>query len=229
MAWKKENEWGVSKEEMQDLVKNNSELPGKFTAMDGKIDSVKDEVKSEMGKITNTLSSFNEKLEEVLKQRTPNGGGKGGNTEENEVPSVLDDENGAFRHHLTPVVIRQLKLESLVKRDKILSQMKFGAILRDEIDKIIDKQPLNAQVDEELIKNTYKTVFADHYDEIKEAESKKEGRFFMEPTRSHGNSGPERVESNKDELTAEEKGIAKKWGMTEKEYLDTKKGMKYVG
>jgi hypothetical protein len=118
-----------------------------------------------------TLGKLNErfdKFEQTTVQKPPS---RAENVERVEPPSVLDDENVAFAQRLTPIMLRQLELESRIVRSEIKAEYGragYGELweqFEKEINTVLEGSPLvngsgqSLRGDPQYIRNTVDMVF----------------------------------------------------------------------
>lgn len=234
MAWGQgktaEEKFGMSEEDMKSMFTTSKELPGKITELEGKMVT-----KEEFQTVNNTLTSINEALAK-LQPAAPtggNGGGEGGG-EGNDPPDWNTDPDAAFKAGMRPVVGVALTAQAFAVRTDVFSdadKYKYYPSLKKEIDEYIKKQPLNMQINPEVIANCYKVVLADHIDKINEDNAKKEGRFFLESGGS-SKTNTDSIDKSKlpaaEQLSEKELSVCKKMGITPEGYLEQKQKMVVV-
>jgi len=154
-----------------------------------------------------------------------------------EMTSFLVDENRAFAERAMPLAAMQLqtaaKIAKMSARNKIQLMAKEGdpyygqrmARFFDkyeaEVDKYAVRVPLANQGHDETWMNMFKLVQADHLDEIsnKTAPFVEGGAGHIPPTNIEG--------PRPDTLTDAEKHVAKRMGITEADYMESRKGMAF--
>jgi hypothetical protein len=223
--------WGVEEEEMKSMITGTKELPSKITELEGKMVS-----KEEFQTVSNTLTSINEQLVKINKPPENNGNGNNGGGEggEGEPADWGTDPDRAFREGMRPVAGVALTAQAFAVRTDVFSdsdKYKYYPALKKEIDDYIKKQPLNMQINPEVIANCYKVILAENMDKIVQDNDKKEGKFYLESGRSNTNTS-DIVDKSKlppeQQLSEKELAVCKKMNITPAGYLEQKQKMVVV-
>jgi hypothetical protein len=218
--------WGVEEEEMKSMITGTKDLPAKLTELEGKMAT-----KEDFTRVENTLASINEALtKKAVPEPAPNNGG--GNEEEPADWST--DPDRAFKEGMRPVAGVALTAQAFAVRTDVFSdadKYKYYPALKKEIDEYIKKQPLNMQINPEVIANCYKVVLAENMDKIVQDNDKKEGKFYLESGRSNTNTS-DIVDKSKlppeQQLSEKELAVCKKMNITPAGYLEQKQKMVVV-
>jgi phage I-like protein len=97
--------------------------------------------------------------------------------------------------------------------------------MKSKIDEMIEKEPLALQGNPTLIRNAYKVVLADHFEQIQKGEIRSR---LASAAGSGTQSGKPSGSSNTDELpslSADQKKAALMFGISEKDYATEMKNM----
>lgn len=134
---------------------------------------------------------------------------------------------------LAPVTIHTLGVAADMEYNLASQRLEHFKIFEDEIKQEWNKFPVQVKTKpRELIDNIYNMVIGRHIDDIKRDSLKKEGRFniiqaggttTLPATLQGGGNNNQQAT-----LTDQEKAVAAKMGMSEQEYADSKKGLRYV-
>lgn len=125
---------------------------------------------------------------------------------------------------------RDLAFKEGQRTMKAFGNATLAAEIKAEWDKYTPEKMAQFNTDPELLlKQIHSMVMGNHHDEIVADRDKKDGKFNLVQAGSSGSSfvdsSNNERRNNSDELTDEEKTQARKFGMTEKEWLDEKKGI----
>lgn len=157
--------------------------------------------------------------------------------------SFLVDENKAFAERAMPLAAMQLQTAARVAkmsaRNKLVTQQRDGdpyygqrmARIFDKFEGDIDKKatgvPLAQQTHDETWINLFNLVRGEHIEEILAAEKKGEKSVFTESGASSIAPGSVDNPVNPDTMTDEQKRIAKRMGISEDDYMKSRKELVY--
>lgn len=240
MAWggKETNyqeEFGVaSKEELlarlaevNTLKTQNETLQTKLTTQEAEVNTVKA-----------TLASIEEKVKTIQPGQQQQ---QQQQTRENvEIPSVMDNEDGAFAARMAPIYAQNLNTTAMVVEDQVFRRIgatdpRFGKFEKEARD-LLHSAHISARANmgvnpttkktyaEELVENCYLIVKGRHTDNIVQDTVAGKGEFFVESGRNGGNSGTQQVVTDPTILTDDDRKIIAKMGVSEKTYQDIIKG-----
>jgi hypothetical protein len=141
--------------------------------------------------------------------------------------SVLEDEDGAFNERLAPLAGAMYTAQAQNARFIAKSQLgpldrKIWEKFEDEIDTVMKTVALQYQAMASTWNNALTTIKGRHFDELQKMASDKTD-FFAEEAGSGGRGGPQGPVL--DELNDEDKRLAKRMGISEADYLASKKDM----
>lgn len=145
--------------------------------------------------------------------------------------SFLDDEEKAFNERASPIwnatMMNSARLARMSVENEIQSNSRDRFVLnkyRNEFEGYVKTlSPLQTTM-EDAYRNCFKLVKANHVDEMLDSASR--GTDFF--TESSGGPPPP-AEKKADKLSAEESSMAKKFGISEADYLKSKSQIQHVG
>lgn len=147
------------------------------------------------------------------------------NNPNNELPKWDEDAEGAFKARISPLVMAQLETQaSIAKRnvmDEIGRKHNDWFMFAEEIEKLVEKEPLQARAREQFWRNAYKVVKGDHMDDIIRDTNAKSGKFFNERSTSVVII-KEEEKKPEDSLTDDEKRVAASMGLDPAKYAEQK-------
>jgi hypothetical protein len=222
--WKEE--FGVeSKEELKARLAEVNTLKTANTALEGKV-ATQD---GELNTVKATLTTIEAKLNTRVEPPTNNNN----NNNNIEIPSVMDDESGAFASRMAPLYKQNMENTAMIIEDQTLrrisgSDPRFGRMEKD-IRKLIADTPLQLRanttrtqdgrtVAEQVIENAYYVVKGRYADQIAQDTVAGKGEFFVEPARGSGNTGNTTQQTDPTILTDEDRRVIQKMGVSEKVY-----------
>jgi hypothetical protein len=150
--------------------------------------------------------------------------------EENQVSDedFLLDPAGATAKAIAPTNNAVYMLAARQARSEVLGDKEYYyGDVKNEVDKMIQLQPLARQSDVSLIENCYKLVMYDKQKDI--ADGKLKIRNNSASFQSNGTGAPSAEDKNKDEdWSKEEENAAKSMGFSKKEWITSRKELTYV-
>jgi phage I-like protein len=219
---------GLTPEQLVEQLASGKAAQDRLTALEPEVSTLK----SEAARVPALQNQFTE-LQSRLTAIEAGPASKTSVTPTNTVPSVLEDEDGAFNARLKPFAnalmaqaaqnARQLAHMTLGRDPKKRYVLdKWGA----EVDRLFATVPVHQQGNEASYLNCFKIVVADHMDELSLEQAKKDGAFSVEGG-GNGTSTPQNqvLGSKADSLSDDEKRTAKKFGMSDEDFLKTRKGL----
>lgn len=143
----------------------------------------------------------------------------------------ITDPMNATRKMMEPMAKTNATLAAIIVRDKTLGKLEHygdNPAFAAKVDALISSQPLASQSNASIIMNAYKSV---HYDMREELETEKQKKiasgtgFSNNGTGGHSGSGSE---DSKETITDEEKVFARKFGITDADWIKSKRELEYV-
>lgn len=216
---------GKTKEQIKEMIASFDTLKTKA----GEVDTVKAELSNTTGELATLkakLADIEAGKREPVKESTSD-----------ERPDWGVDADAAFKDRATPLVGMTLKLQAEVIYDRVVAKLEredpYFSKLRKEFDEMLSKETnLANKANQMYVENCYNVVFSRHRNEIMRDVRAGTGEFFIETGRGQGNNqtlnGENKTDTTKT-LTEEEKREAKKFGLTEEKWLETRNKIKFVG
>lgn len=152
-------------------------------------------------------------------------------SEENDDTDWITDPKGAVQKELAPLHRQNAAVAALLMRKETLGEMDYYSSDPDfkrRVDELIDKQPLQLRAHPEIILGAYKNIHYDMQQEIKDGKVKSK---LSASTSSNGAVGGHDGKSKSDNevtISDEEKGYAKKMGISEADWVKSKRELEYV-
>jgi len=143
----------------------------------------------------------------------------------------ITDPANATRKMMEPVNQTTAALAAIIVRDKTLRNMEYysdNPEFAAKVDALIASQPINNQSNASVILNAYKTTAYDMRAELDEAKRKKEAAGASFSNNGTGGHNGGRGEENTETLTADEKTYASKLGISEADWIKSKRELEYV-
>jgi hypothetical protein len=206
MAWKKM--FGADDEKKENEVPNDAEK--KVDANKPPEKTPAELIADALKPVTEGFASMRAEIDELKVKTAPKGHA--------EIPSVLDDEDGAFNTRLTPIMAKTLEMEARMAKDDVekeYRQLGFGDLWdenRKEIDTFLAKtqlvapdekgQPAALRGNPEYIRNVADMMIGKAVKKGGVKFDGKDKRFFLEDTTGDGTIITRKV--------AENEGITKK-------------------
>lgn len=183
----------------------------------------------ELNTIKETLRAL-----ELKSTETNNNTNQNQNQNQNvEIPSVADDENGAFAARMAPLYAQTLATTAKLNKAEVVNRLKasdpyFPKLEKEfnELCKTITLREAGHERGNEIIENAYNIVKGKHLDEILQHQRAGKGEFFIESGSNSGNTGNGAENRNIDptKLTDDEKVIASRMGVSEEAFIKSKTG-----
>jgi hypothetical protein len=213
---------GKTEQEIKDMIAS-------FDAVKAKAAEV-DTVKAELSNTTGELATLKTKLQELENKRVtpPN------NPNPPERPDWGEDADAAFNDRVKPIVGMSLSLQAEVIYDRVVNKLEredpYFPKLRKEFDEMLAKDTnLANKASQTYVENCYNVVFARHRNEIMRDVKAGNGEYFVETGRSQGGGGNPPPPDTTKTLSEEEKREARKFGLTDEKWLETRNKIKFVG
>lgn len=149
--------------------------------------------------------------------------------------SVLVNEDEAFAQRLGPAVMMSMHAAAqtarMAAREKINGKFKIGDVgafdkYESEINELLKSVPLQEQIYPQTFENALNVILGRNMSTILQEQSKTGGKFFVES--GVAPTGGQPSPKTEDGLTDAEKKIAASMKMTPEQYIEQKKGMKFV-
>lgn len=144
------------------------------------------------------------------------------------IPSVTENEDAAFAHRLTPVIRMTMENTAETMLNKVSRKFSDWSKFKKDIDEILEKTPLEHRVYEQVIENAYYMAKGKNTDKIVQDTLAGKGEYFIEGAGGTGNPGANPTKTSEEQLSSEEKKMAASYGLTAEQWLEAKKGVKYV-
>ena len=151
--------------------------------------------------------------------------------EENEVTDedFMLDPTGAVdrKMHGTNTAVKMLAAR-MAKQDTLGDKEYYHGEIKSKVDAMLAAQSVDSQCRADVIENCYKVVCFDAQKDIAEGKIKaKTSSATFEGGSTGAHSGKDTIEKS-DDLTAEEKFVAQKMGISEKDWASSKRELTYV-
>lgn len=177
---------------------------------------------TELAEVKASLQTLQNTRREAPKPETP---------PVNEPTSFLDDENKAFNERAQPLYNATMENAARLAKMQVTQELqsnprdrfilsKYGA----EFDAFVAQLTPVQRTMEDAYRNCFKIVKANHVDEMLDSASR--GTDFF--TESSGGPPPP-AEKKTEKLSAEESAMAKKFGISEADYMKSKSQIQQVG
>lgn len=139
------------------------------------------------------------------------------------------DPDAATRKALKPVATATMMLAAKMAKQETLAEKEYyhGSI-KSKVDAMIAQQSLEAQTRTDVIENCYKLVMFDHMQDIQDGKIKSRNSSVVFEGGSTGAHSGNKSDGSSETLTQEEQQVAKLMGLTEKEWISSKKELSYV-
>lgn len=231
MPWFKHEDEAQIPEEMKGLTPAQiAEAIRKSKELETELSTVKDQLKKRDEEFQSTQTEFasvRDRLQAVEEQAIARR--QSGDRDPNIIPSVVEDEDEAFRRRQAPIEAVALHTGSMA------AQMQAQQTVRDqkqshiwnkfekEILDIMSKEPPARRIFPQTWLNAFTYVKGVHFDEVTRAASSGDNSFFSE---SAGNNTPAPAPVQSDKLSEQEEAVARKMRVDPKRYLEIKKKIK---
>lgn len=143
----------------------------------------------------------------------------------------ITDPANAVRKQIQPLLNTVQAQSAIIMRNEVLGKMDLYSTdpaFKAKVDALLDAQPMSSRANSAIIMNAYKTV---HYDERKAIEEGKYKSFAsMASLSSGGKGGSDNTDdhSTSETLSAEEKTYAKRLGISDADWVKSRREMEYV-
>ena len=234
MAWFKKDDGSLSPEEQRrnksDIEIDPSKLKEDLSTDFGKhLETFKTEQNEQLKPVLSFVEEMRKEREERIAAEARKKAAE--TAKENEVDETdwLLDPSKAVEAKLKPTQMAVLSLAARQARREVLEDKEyyFGDI-KNEVDKMIDAQPLAQRSNTNVIENCYKLVMYDKQKDIAEGKIKaKNNSASFESNGTGGHSGKGSGE-NEEEMSQDEKTAASALGLSEKDWKSSKKELTYV-
>ena len=139
------------------------------------------------------------------------------------------DPNGAMERKLNPTnnAVRMLAAR-MAKQDTLVDKEYYHGEMKAEVDRMISQQTLENQMKPDIIENCYKLVHYNHLQDISEGKIKSRTASTVFEGGSTGGHGGKDNSEGSEVLSAEEKEVAKHMGISDKDWITSRREMSYV-
>lgn len=220
---------GKTKEQIKEMIAS-------FDSIKAKADKV-DTAEANLSNTTGELATLKAKLAEIEAGRRTQQTAT--TTQTVERPDWGEDADAAFNDRVRPIVGMSLSLQADVIYDRVVNKLERSdpyfelPKLRKEFDEMLKKETnLANKANQMYVENCWNVVFSNHRNEIIRDVKAGNGEYFVETGRGQGGntiiSGENKTDTTK-VLTEEEKREAKKFGLSEDKWLETRNKIKFVG
>lgn len=224
-------EWLQRKKETGELEINNEAVSG---IVKPQLEAIKTELNSSMDtKFKPMLDFIAEQKEQraavdraaALKQRREDA--------EIDPTDFITDPESAIDKKLKPLQETVMAQSAIIMRDRTLGKMDYYSsdpVFQAKVDSLIDAQPMQNRSNSAVIMNAYKSVYFDMKEDIKDGKIKSQASLLGNAsggTGGHSGSGSGKFESDST-MSADEKSYASKLGISEKDWMETRKELEYV-
>lgn len=220
------------------------EFPGKTKAQIQEMIASFDDLKTKAAKVDSLeaiqLSSTEElkTVKEKLLQLETNSQRGRSNDEPPNTPTKPDwgeDADAAFNDRSKPLANLALETRAEIIYDRVVNRLReedpYFPKLRKDFDALIqaEKNPV-VRAQQAFVENCYNVVFARKRTEILRDVKAGSGEYFVETGRNQNNNQHDYTPpDNSKSLSEEEKREARKFGLTEEKWLETRNKIKFVG
>lgn len=209
--------WNREKPIEEELGLTKDELKAKLALADTlKVDN--DKLKSDLTTINTDLTSVKETLKNleiknapIVKVETP------------ETIAFEDNPEAAMAQRLAPTQNLALQTRAEVIYDRVSRSFKDWPTYKERVDELLKNTSLNGRVQEATVRNAYAIAVGE-----KVLKDKAAAESHLESGSGSGNNGDGTGDTKKPTFTEDEKEYMKKVGMTEEQWLNAKKGVRYV-
>lgn len=140
----------------------------------------------------------------------------------------LIDPDGAVKKRMQPIADATMRLAArMARQEHFETDPYYHGEIKQKIDALIDSLPLSQRSNAGSLDNCKKIVMFDYQDKIAKGEiHKRNGAVSFE---SQGTGGPSSKSKESDDfLSPDEKQAAKIFGLTDKQYAESRKEMSFV-
>jgi len=185
------------------------------------------------------LATTKQKLQELEGRSSNNNNNQNNNinnnnNNQNEPPRWDEDADAAFQHRVTPILGQNLTFQADMIYERVTERLRstepLFEKLKSEFDEELKKAPLAAKANRLFVENCFNVVYGRHREDIRRDQQAGSGTFFVESGRNQVNSfnTNNRPDPSKT-LTEDEKKEARKFGLTDEQWLKTRNAIKFVG
>ncbi len=143
----------------------------------------------------------------------------------------ITDPMNATRKLMEPLQQTNATLAAIIVRDKTLGKMEHysdNPAFAAKVDALIAAQPLQNQSNAQVIMNAYKSVHYDMREELAEDKKKREAAGASFSNNGTGGHSGNRADESAETLSDEEKVYARKFGISEADWIKQKRELEYV-
>jgi hypothetical protein len=144
----------------------------------------------------------------------------------------ITDPEGTLNKRLEPILKSQAAMAAVIVKKETLGDLDYyssDSDFRRKVDELISAQPLQNQSNSAIIMNAYKSVYFDMRKEIEEGKIKSKLSAASSGTGgTGGHSGDRKDVDDTITMSAEEKEYARKMGISEADWMKSKKELEYV-
>lgn len=157
------------------------------------------------------------------------------NNNQNERPRWDEDADAAFNDRVTPILGQNLQFQADMVYERVTEKLQatepLFAKLKAEFDEELKNSPLTARANKKYVENCFNVVYGRHREEIRRDQLAGSGTFFVETGRNQagGNNNNNNQNDATKILSEEEKREARKFGLTDEQWLKTRNAIKFVG
>lgn len=232
MAWfKREEEQDIPEELKGKSAKEIAELLKKAQEFETEVTSLKTQVQERDTRVTELQNTFNA-TKTRLDQLEANSRPPERQRTQDEIPSVIEDEEEAFRRRQEPtqaVALHSGMLSARMMAENQVRQQPGGERIwrkyEKEIIDIMNKETPQRRIFPEVWLNAFTYVKGVHFDEVMQSAQKGENLFFSETSSNAPEPAPQKKD---DKLTDKEMEIARKMKIDPAKYLEQKKKIQVV-
>lgn len=139
------------------------------------------------------------------------------------------DPQGATRREMQPLAIATMKLNAKVARGEYLANKEYyHGDVKSKVDAMIENQPLSNQARADVVENCYKLILFDYQKDIAEGKLKARNTSGIFEGGSTGGHAGDKTSEETDSLSADEKFVAAKMGISDKDWIKSRKELSYV-
>jgi len=148
-----------------------------------------------------------------------------------EPTSVLVDEAAAFQEHLSPLALNQLATNARIEKMSFEQRVtgldaKVLSTYRQEYEDLCKRVSVEQAAQPGTFDNVLAIIKGRHTEEILDMQKKGTGVFFTE---SSSHQPPPTDAKKSDQLSAEEQAMARKFGISEKDYAASRNAIPVMG
>lgn len=210
---------GLTPEQIVELVNKGKTLETELNTLKQQASDKDKQINDLNTNFTNTRTRL-EQIENETRQRQAHQ-----QQDPNEIPSVVEDEDEAFRRRQQPLEAVSLHAGALAAQmsaEQAIRDAKEDFIYRrykKEVDEIMSKEPPARRIFPQTWLNAYTYVKGVHFNEVTDLMRKGDNTFFSETA----GSTPPPTEQREEKLTERELEVAKSMKITPERYLAMKK------